>query len=114
MNSARQRSLWGSSPIVTSVGNASAARSKSACSAVARSTLSIEVSAPSSPPAAIRCWGAGDRARRGGGGSGARLAGADEIAHPAVQPRAPLPQGRAALVGEQVHGERPALALLAD
>src|SRR5262249_61342111 len=33
---------------------------------------------------------------------------------PPVQPRRPLPEGRASLVGQQVHGHRPALALLAE
>ena len=48
---------------VTAAGNASATRSKTACSAVARSTLSIDVSAPSDAPLALRCCVARDRER---------------------------------------------------
>ncbi len=55
----------------------------------------------------------GDLAERAGV-EGARLGAVDEIVQAAVQPGSPLPERSAPLVGEQVHGERPALALLAE
>src|SRR5918996_4059627 len=45
---------------------------------------------------------------------GARLRGVDDVPQPAVQPGRPLPEGRAPLVGEEIHGDRPTLALFTD
>ena len=114
----------GSSPPARSAPRPSATRSNTACSAVATSTLSTEVSGPSVSPAASRRWVERDRARKAHsssvtsptalGSSAPGGDGGDQLLQPPLQVGGPVPQRRAPLVGEQVHGDRPAAVDLAE
>ena len=94
------------------------------CSAVATSTLSIDVSAPSVAPAASRCWvstrpGAQRvelQERVAHDLRGAVVVGRDldELLEPAVEVRDALPEARRALVREDAHRDRPAAVQLAE
>ena len=79
---------------------------------------------PRCSPAASRCWVARDRARKAysswvtspsrAGSRRAGRRGVEQLLEPPVEVGGPVPQRRAALEGQQVHGHRPALALVAQ
>ena len=101
-----------------------AARSKTACSAAASRTLSIDVSAPSVSPAAMRYWVCPrtrpKRIQLQGtprppiARSAAPRNVREQCTQSLVQESAAVPDRRAALVRQQVHGDRPALVDLAE